>query len=280
MYDLTGKVGIVTGAAGKQAFGRAIATRLAMEGVDVVIVDKFTILPREKDLYEDWKGLETVADEIRSLGRKALAVTCDIAQSNEVDSMVEDIVDKFGQVDILVNNAGVQALSAIDSINDETWNANLSVNLTGTFFCSRAVAGDMRKRGQGGKIINIASTNAKVVMSIGRIGYAASKFGVIGLTQSLALELAPYGINVNSICPGQADTGIHSDIIEIEARKRGIPESEVRSQFFGRTTAKMPLRRLVMPEDIANMVAFLASKESEFVTGQSINVNGGGLMAH
>lgn len=280
MYDLAGKVGIVTGSAGKNGFGQAIAIRLAREGADVVVVDKFNVLPRDKVLHPDWKGLETVVAEIEALGRQALAVTCDTTKSDEVDIMVKDVIDKFGRIDIMVNNAGVQALGAIDNISNEIWDINLSVNLTGTFFCSRAVAREMIKRDKGGKIVNIASTNAKAVMSAGRIGYAASKFGVLGLTQSLAIELAPYKINVNAICPGQADTGFHTDQIKSEAQSKGISESEVRSRLFGRTASMVPLGRLLASEDIANTVAFLVSREADYITGQSINVNGGILMAH
>lgn len=280
MYDLTGRVGVVTGCAGKNGFGQAIAIRLATEGADVVVVDKFNILPRDKELHPDWKGLEAVVAEIRAVGRKVLAITCDTTKSEEVDIIVKDVIGKFGQIDILVNNAGVQVLGDIDNISNEIWDINLSVNLTGTFFCARAIAREMIRRDKGGKIVNIASTNAKAVMSPGRIGYAASKFGVLGLTQSLAIELAPYKINVNAICPGQADTGFHTDQIKSEAQNKGMTENEVRSRLFGRTASMVPLGRLLAPEDIANAVAFLVSREADYITGQSINVNGGILMAH
>ncbi|MFC1971673.1 SDR family NAD(P)-dependent oxidoreductase [Chloroflexota bacterium] len=280
MYDLIRKVALVTGAASRRGFGRAIATRLAREGADVVVIGRASSLSRNKEIKEGWSGLEAVVDEIRALGREALAITCNITRSDEVDKVVKYAISNFGKVDILVNNAGVHTFGRIDVISNEVWDANLSVNLTGTFFCSRAVARDMMERGQGGKIINIASVYGKMGSGSGSTGYSASKFGVIGLTQSLALELAPYNINVNSICPTLADTDMSWEHDEEEARQSGISIQEAREKLFQKRIATIPLRRLVTSEDVANMVAFLASNQADFITGQSINVDGGFLMAH
>lgn len=280
MYDLKGKIALVTGAAGKRGFGRAIALRLATEGADVTVVDKFVIPPRDEDLTGDWKGLDSVVDEIKVLGCQALAITCDIALSNEVDKMIKEVLAKFGQIDVLVNNAGVLARGTIDNITDEIWNANISVNLTGTFFCSRTIAREMIKRDKGGRIINISSQLGKFGIAEGHIGYCASKFGVIGLTQALAFELAPYGITVNAVCPGMADTDSSSEFYKTEAQREGISKGEFTTRLFTKRIADIPLRRLTTPEDVANMVAFLASRETDYITGQSINVNGGRLMAH
>jgi len=275
MYELTCKVALVTGAAGKHGFGRAIANRLAKEGADIVVVDKFSVPPRDEDLAGGWRGLDTVVEEIQDLGRQALAITCDITKSDEVDEMVKKALAKFGQIDILVNNAGVH----IFGDTDEAWYKNISVNLTGTFFCSRAVAREMIKGNKGGKIINIASIQGKQGSSQGDVGYSASKFGVVGTTQSLALELAPYGINVNAVCPGLAATDIGSNHFKSQAQSEGISVQEVRDRLFQERIAATPLGRLTTVEDIANIVAFLASKEADFITGQSINVNGGALTA-
>jgi NAD(P)-dependent dehydrogenase (short-subunit alcohol dehydrogenase family) len=277
---LEGKIALVTGAAGKQGFGRAIAGRLAREGANVVVADKYTILSRDKELHPDWRGLEAVVGEVQSLGRHALAITCDITRSSEVDKMVEQIVDKFGQIDILVNKAGVHIFGTIDSISDEVWEANLSVNLTGTFFCSRAVAREMMRRGQGGKIVNISSIFGKIGVGGGNTAYCVSKFGVVGLTQSLAVELAPYNITVNAVCPGLSDTEYAIEHFREQAQEENITAEEVKEQLFRSRIASIPLGRLTLPEDVADMVAFLVSKESDLITGQSINVNGGELMAH
>lgn len=277
---LEGKIALVTGSAGKQGFGRAIAHRLARDGANIVLVDKYTVLSRDNELHPGWRGLDAVVGEVQSLGRHALAITCDITESSEVDKMVEHALDDFGQIDILVNNAGVHIFGTIDNISDEIWEANLSVNLTGTFFCSRAVAREMMKRGQGGKIVNISSIFGKIGVGGGNMAYCASKFGVVGLTQSLAIELAPYNITVNAVCPGLADTEYAIEHFREQAQQEHITAEKVKEQLFKSRIASIPLGRLTLPEDVANMVAFLVSNESDLITGQSINVNGGELMAH
>lgn len=280
MYDLTDKVALVTGAASRRGFGRAIATRLAREGAAVIVTGRPASPHRDRERKDGWEGLDAVVDEIKALGREALAIGCDITKSHEVDKMVTDAVNKFGHMDILVNNAGIHTFGTIDKISNEIWNENISVNLTGTFFCSRAVARAMMKRGNGGKIINIASVNAKAGTGSGSSAYCASKFGVIGLTQSFALELAPHKITVNSVCPTLGDTDMAWENFEIEARRDGITVQEAMNRLIQRRSATIPLRRLVTGEDVANMVVFLASKEADYITGQSINVDGGFLMAH
>ena len=275
MYDLDGKIAIVTGAAGRRGFGRAIANRLAKEGADVAIVDKYAVPPRDEDSTGGWKGLDSVLEEIRAFDRQSLAITCDIAQSNEVDAMVKTILDKFGRIDILVNNAGVH----IWGNSDEDWHRNISVNLTGAFYCARAVSRVMIQRNRGGKIINISSTQGKEGRGQGDVGYVASKFGVVGITQDLALELAPYQINVNAVCPGGASTDIGSDHIKSVAQSKGISVQEAKERWLSARIASISLGRIAEPQDIASMVAFLASSEADFITGQSINVNGGLLTA-
>lgn len=275
MYDLAGKVAIVTGAGGKRGFGRAIANRLAQEGADIAVVDKFRVPQRGEDLTGGWRGIDSVVEEIKALGRRSLGIICDISQSQQVDEMVKETTDKLGRVDILVNNAGLDINCSIKEFTDELWNTHLSVNLTGAFFCSRAVVREMLRRGEGGKIINIASLLGKVGMGNGQTAYCASKFGMIGLTQSLALELAPNNILVNAVCPALTTTDIHSDAFQDEAEHEGISIQEASDRMHKAVAARVPLGRLGTVEDLANMVAFLTSEEASFITGQSINVNGG-----
>lgn len=192
MYNLKNKVAIVTGAAGRKGLGYGIAKRLAGEGADVAVVDKFPVVPEDADKAGRWQGLKTITREIETMGCRGLSLTCDISKSDEVDNMVRETVAKLGQVDILVNNAGIHIYAGISEITDEVWAKHLAVNLTGTFYCSRAAAREMLKRGKGGRIINIASLLGKAGQPGGNLAYCASKFGMIGLTQSLALELAPH----------------------------------------------------------------------------------------
>ncbi|MFC1908617.1 SDR family NAD(P)-dependent oxidoreductase [Chloroflexota bacterium] len=279
MYDLTSRVAIVTGAAGRHGFGRAIANRLAKEGADVVVIDKFAIPPRDEELTGDWKGLDSVVEDITGFGRRGLAITCDVSQSQEVDKMVEKVITEFGRVDILVNNAGISVQRSILQADDEIWYAHMAVNLTGTFFCSRAVVREMVKRGEGGRIINIGSLWSKVGGGDGKLPYSASKFGVIGLTQSLALEMASHNILVNAVCPTHAATDLHSSLFKKQSEDEGITVEEARTRMREGIAARIPLGRLGTTEDLANLVAFLVSKEADFITGQSINVNGGAFTA-
>ena len=280
MADCMGKVALVTGTANERGFGRAIAVALAKEGADVVVTDKSLVLPHPEGSTADWKGLESVTKEIEAFGRRAFAITCDITRSHEVNSMVEEVSNTLGEIDILVCNAGVQARGTIDAITDEIWDTNISVNLTGTFLCCRKVARRMINRGEGGKIITISSQLGKFGMGEGHIGYCASKFGIIGLTQTLALELARYSITVNAVCPGMADTDIQNEFYEHEARRLGVGKDELTTELFAKRLPDIPLGRLTMPKDVADMVTFLASKRADYITGQSLNVNGGRFMAH
>ncbi|MFC1860775.1 SDR family NAD(P)-dependent oxidoreductase [Chloroflexota bacterium] len=280
MYNLEGKVAIVTGAGGKRGLGRGIARRLGEEGADVVVVDKYALSHSDKALAEGWQGISSVTDEIKALGRRALGMVCDVSKSAEVDNMVNDVVSKLGKVDILVNNAGFHIYSNIEDQSDDTWDKHISVNLTGTFYCARAVVRDMITRRNGGRIINISSTMGKTGMGDGQTAYTASKFGIVGFTQSLALELARYKILVNAVCPTLTDTDIHTEAFQIQADEEGISAEQARDRMNERIKAHSPLGRLGTPEDIANMVAFLASDEADFITGQSINVNGGAFTAH
>lgn len=272
MYHLEGKVALVTGAGGQHGLGRAIARRLAQEGAHVVIND---IAAQRLDDAE-WAGLPDLALEIAALGRQALAVVADVSNAEQVDGMVQQALQHFGQVDILVNNAG--ALAGRDRVPvvelaEAEWDRIQNVNVKGTFLCSRAAARAMIARGNGGKIINISSTSGK--RGVARFAaYCASKFAVRGFTQVLALELAPYQINVNAICPGLVDTERVADMAAALA-PAGVTAAVQRQLMITRANESIPLGRIAQAEDVARTAAFLASAESDYLTGLSITVAGG-----
>ena len=281
MYNLDGKVALVTGAGGRRGIGRAIAIRLAQEGADVVANDLNLLPAREIGEYEGWQGLKSVAEEIDALGRKSLAITANISNEKEVDEMVSKALATFGKIDILVNNAGVTGTRGIPlvELEEKDWIGPLAVMLNGTFHCCRAVGKQMVDKGIKGRIINIASVNGKVAFA-GEGAYDPAKFGILGLNQSLAIELAPYGINVNAVCPGIVHTDLALEAQKIKAKKENITVEESRRHYYEPLDHLAPLGRTGEPEDIASMVAFLASSEADFIVGQAINVCGGLLMAH
>jgi NAD(P)-dependent dehydrogenase (short-subunit alcohol dehydrogenase family) len=275
MYDLKGKVAIVTGAGRKLGIGRAIALRLAREGADVAVAD----ICREFEEFPDyglgmWEGLKSTADEVSALGVRGLPLKVDVTDSQAVDEMVAQTMDAFGHIDILVNNAGgVVGPMPVLWIEEAAWNKTLAINATGTFLCSQRVARTMIARREGGKIINISSIAGK-----GRApalaAYCAAKAAVLGLTRVLAFELAASGIQVNAVCPGEVDTELQRWGWELEANFRGVPYDEV----VRGEVEKIPLGRLETTDDVANLVAFLASDQSDYMTGQAINVDGGIVM--
>ena len=275
MYDLKGKVAIVTGAGRKLGIGRAIALRLAREGADVAVAD----ICREFEEFPDyglgmWEGLKSTADDVSALGVRGLPLKVDVTDSRLVDEMVAQTMDAFGRIDILVNNAGgVVGPAPSLWIEEAAWNKTLAINATGTFLCSQRVARTMIARREGGKIINIASIAGK-----GRppalAAYCAAKAAVLGLTRVLAFELAASGIQVNAVCPGEVDTDLQRWGWELEAKFRGVPYDEVVSEEI----EKIPLGRLETTDDVANLVVFLASSQSDYMTGQAINVDGGIVM--
>lgn len=284
MYDLEGKVALVTGTSNKRGIGCAIALRLALEGADVVVSDKyiavedFPVWERE----EGWRGIESLTMEIEALGRRGLAVAADVTSSQEVNEMVEKALQKFGKIDILVNNAaltfGVSGSVPVLGMGEDVWNKSINVNLTGVFLVCKAVVKNMVQR-RCGKIVNISSTAGKVGKE-NRANYCASKFGVIGFTQSLALELAPYNINVNAICPtGIVSWGGRGGREMNEAIKQGLSQEEAANKVYN-PGQKIPLGRPGKTEDVANLVAFLSSSQSDYMTGQSINICGGKMTAH
>jgi NAD(P)-dependent dehydrogenase (short-subunit alcohol dehydrogenase family) len=250
MYALNGRVGLITGAGG--GIGREIARRLAREGMAVAVVDR------------DAAAAQTVAAEIGGL-----AVTADVTSPEEVQRAVDGVLAGFGQIDVLVNNAGIAWMGPALETPLEALQSMLRVNVEGVFIVSRAVLPHMIAR-RSGSIVNLASWAGKTGNTY-FAGYSASKFAVIGLTQALAREMAPHGIRVNAICPGiVVDTAMRSEI-EAQQRQYGLPDTTERAKAI-------PIGRVSVPEDVARIAAFLASDESSYMTGESINLSGGLLM--
>lgn len=278
MYNLNGKVALVTGAGGKNGIGRAIATRLAKEGADIAVND-LTEHPYAADDTE-WGGLPDVVSEIEAMDRKVISVVADVSDAEQVSEMVDRTVTHFGKIDILVNNAGTKAgkdrVPVVD-LAEEDWDRVQNVNVKGVFLCCQAVARHLIKQGIGGKIINLSSITGKQG-SARYAAYCASKFAVIGLTQSLAHELAPYQVNVNAICPSLVDT---ERLAHLAAAMMpdDLSAEEQRAEFSLRSESIVPLGRLAKGADVANMAAFLASEESSYMTGLSITVSGGLVMS-
>ena len=277
MYNLNGKVALVTGAGGKNGIGRAIATRLAKEGADVAVND-ITEHPYAAD-QADWQGLPDLVHEIEAMGRDAISVVADVADIEQVKAMVDQTVAHFGKIDILVNNAGTIAgkdrVPVVD-LAEEDWDRVQRVNVKGVFLCSQAVARHLIKQGTGGKIINMSSVTGKRG-SARFAAYSASKFAVIGFTQSLACELAPYQVNVNAICPGLVDTERFGHLASV-LMPQNLSADEQLSEYVRRSEAAVPIGRLAEGADVAKMAAFLASDEAAYLSGVSITVSGGTVM--
>lgn len=241
---LKGKVALVTGAA--QGIGKSIALLLARNGADLVVSDV------------NLEKAEETSREIEAMGSKAMAIKVDVSRWEEVEKMVESILEKFGKIDILINNAGITRDKLILRMTEEDWDAVLNVNLKGTFNCTKAVVRHMAKQ-RSGKIVSIASVVGEMG-NAGQANYSASKAGVIGLTKTIAREFAQRGINVNAIAPGYIET----------------PMTEILPEKVKEELKRLiPMERLGKPEDVAEAVLFLVSEESNYITGQVLNVNGG-----
>ncbi len=257
---LEGKAAIITGAA--RGIGRGVAEAFVREGARVAVADV------------DEAAARATADEIGGPAGAAWAVAVDVAERGSVERMVAAVTERFGGVDVLVNNAGVSKVVAFLEMTDEVWDRTLAVNLFGAMLCARAVLPQMVERGAG-RIINMSSQSGKKG-NAQYAAYCASKFGLIGLTQSLAAEFASCGITVNAICPGVVMTGLWQspEMRDAYAAKRGIKPEEVEAYFEG----KIPLGRLGTPEDAAHVAVYLASDAAAYITGQAINVSGGAEM--
>jgi NAD(P)-dependent dehydrogenase (short-subunit alcohol dehydrogenase family) len=240
---LRDRIALVTGAA--SGIGAATARRFAREGATVAINDAKP------------EGLDAVAGEIRAAGAKALVLPGDVTKKADCERIVQDVTRTFGRLDILINNAGINRDAMAAKMTEEQWDAVLSVNLKGTFLFAQAALPGMRERAWG-RVVNTSSIGS--LGNIGQANYAASKAGVIGLTKTLALEYAKYGVTVNAIAPGPVMT----------AMLAGVPEA-IRERII----AQVPVGRIASPDEIAGVHVFLASDDAAFITGQVIFADGG-----
>ena len=281
MAGLEGKVALITGAGGMRGIGRATVLKLAAQGVDIAVTDVHR--PPEDlppgEVRRQWRGIDSVAEEVEALGRRCQRVWCDLRDGEQIQAMVRQVAEHFGHIDILVNNA--RAIIGRDKVpvtelREDVWQHFLAINTTAVFLCTKFVGQIMVRQSQGGRIINIASDAAKRASAMGA-AYSASKFAVLGLTQASALDLAPYGITVNAVCPGPVNTDRLSYWERAQAEAQGIPLEEFRANIVAEAGQRTPLGRIAEPEDVAGLVAFLASDEARFITGQAYNVNGGSL---
>jgi NAD(P)-dependent dehydrogenase (short-subunit alcohol dehydrogenase family) len=283
MSGVQGKVALLTGAGGMRGVGRATALKLAQQGADLALTDVARgpedLPPAEVRL--GWRGLDSVAEEVRALGRRCLTIACDLSDRDQLQALVPQVLGHYGRIDILVNNARAiigRDKVPITELPEEVWQHFLAINTTAVFLLTKLVGREMVRQGRGGRILNIASNAAKQASALGA-AYSASKFAVLGLTQASALDLAPYGITVNAVCPGPINTDRLSYWERAKAEEQGIPLEELRARIVKAAGQATPLGRIAEPEDVANLVSFLASEEACFITGQAYNVNGG-LLFH
>ena len=249
--DLKDKVAIVTGA--RRGMGITHALVLAKDGVKVVVADI------------SLEDCQKVVEEIEKNGGEAIAVKCDVSKKEEVKEMVKETVEKFGKVDILVNNAGITQFKPFLELTEEEWDRTIDINLKGYFLCAQATAEEMAKQ-KAGVIVNIASV-AMGQQGIGfptLVHYCASKGGIVGMTEALAVELSPFGIRVNAIAPGMIDT----PMIDPVKKDPGTMEAML---------ARVPMHRVGKPEEVSNLVLFLASDASSYITGSTVVIDGGWL---
>jgi 3-oxoacyl-[acyl-carrier protein] reductase len=250
MFDLTGKKALVTG--GSRGIGRGIALALAKQGADVAV-----------NYRSNAEEAENVVAEIKKMKRNAFAIQADVSDSKSVAAMFDAVKKRWGKLDILVNNAGMLSYAPFEELKEEDWDRVLAVNLKGQFLCGQQAARIMRK---GGRIVNIASiASGGVGIGFPSIShYTSSKAGVVGLTENMALELGPKGINVNAIAPGVIETDMTKDMLKDKKAMAGM-------------LMRIPKRRVGQPEDIGAAAAFLASDEADYITGIVLYVDGGWL---
>ena len=273
MLELNGKVAIVTGAGRQVGIGRHAALELARLGADVVVTgtnrspDTFP----KSELEVNWKGTESVVNEVRGLGRKSLALTLDVTDHEQVENVVSSTLKEFGRIDILVNNGafpvGKDRLPMLQ-VEEDVFQKVVDVKVTGLFLMSQAVVREMIRIGDGGKIVNVSSQAGKRGVT-NSLAYNAASFAIVGMTQSMASELGPKGINVNAVCPGSVLTTRSGELDD--------PERIFRANESAKTT---PIGRNGTPEEVGAFIAYLCTNAASWITGQSININGGTVMEH
>jgi len=267
--SVTGKVAIVTGAAGERGVGRSIAIALAEAGADVAVCDNVV------EAHD--RNLAAVAEEIAALGRRSLAIRVDVTSQSDVESMVRQVNDELGPVDILVNNAAIMQHADILETDEDSWDRMMDVNLKGCYLCARAVVKGMKER-RTGNIVSFSSVNALSGVA-GRSSYGASKAGVIMLSRALAQELGSHNIRVNVVVPGavETDMGLHMKYDAGDTARPDELDNPDRTQFGPDFAEHVPLGRPADPRELASAVLFLASDASSYITGHSLVVDGGML---
>ena len=271
MVELEGQVAFITGAGRLRGIGRATAIELARLGADIVI----TGTGRNPDSFPDdekaagWRDVESVAEQVRALGRRALTLVFDVTDPQAVEQAVAEAVEKLGRVDILINNAAVARgddRTAIESLDPGVFQRVLDVKVLGTFLCTQAVVKRLQAQGQGGSIVNISSIAGKRG-SEHTLAYNAANFAVVGMTQSMAQELGPIGVNVNCVCPGLVATSRMDEVKPADA-------------VTTRDQRATPVSRWGTDEEVGAFVAYLCTDAASWIHGQSINQDGGRVMEH
>jgi NAD(P)-dependent dehydrogenase (short-subunit alcohol dehydrogenase family) len=266
LSKLKSKVVFITG--GARGLGRSYALTVAAEGADVVVVDICRDIPGRTIKLADLTDLERTVADVQALGVRALGFAADVRSSGELQTAVDDAIERLGGVDVLVANAGIGAgFTNAWEISEDDWNTVIEVNLKGAWLIAKLIAPHMIGRGSG-RIIFISS-QAGLKGYPGIASYCAAKFGVIGLMKSLAIELAPHGINVNAVCPGSVDTEGNRGV----AREMGVSFEDMVSAF----TSKQLISRVMPPEYIARAIVYLASSDGDFITGHALAVDGGAV---
>jgi NAD(P)-dependent dehydrogenase (short-subunit alcohol dehydrogenase family) len=273
MYQLQGKVVVITGSGRRKGIGEAIALRMAKEGCQVVISDIGA--PKGEAFSQEHIGttveMDAIVADCIALGGQAIGLPCDVRKADSCQDLIQKTVAHFGKIDVLINNAGVGYLmEPFTEFKEESWDAVLDVNLKGAFLCSQAAAQHMIAQKTGGSIINIASQAAKSGFPFAA-AYTASKHGLVGLTRSNAVELGPFGIRVNAVCPNHITTGLGHWQNKFFSEKFGLDYETYLQGIADRN----PLKRTGLVEDIAQAVAFLASDQAAYITGEAMNVSGG-----
>jgi 3-oxoacyl-[acyl-carrier protein] reductase len=267
LTGLDGKVALITGAGRMRSIGRGIAQALATAGCDIVITGSGRS-PEDypdEEKAADWRDIESVAEEVRAMGRRALPVVSDVADIDAVAQLADHVMAEMGRVDFIINNAGAARAgdrAPVVDVDPEVWKNVLNVNLNGTFYMSQVFGRKLLEQGEGGAIINISSIGGKL-MAPTTAAYAASKAAIHALTCAMSGEVGPAGIRVNAICPGIVMTSRLDDLSE--------------EQWQGIIDSYIPLKRAGDPSDIGNMVAYLCSEQGSWVNGQLYSVDGGQL---
>lgn len=259
MKRFENQVAVITGAA--NGIGKACAQRFAQEGAFVACLDV-------TDEYN-----QAVAEEVRELGAGAIALHCDVTDPESVKSAIDTVMEKWGRVDIFVGSAGIYTGAPLADVTLKQWQRVIDINLTGVFLTNQAVAPIMMKQ-KSGSIINLSSMAGKTSWPAS-MEYSASKSGVIGLTRSVAMEVAPYGVTANAVCPGNTLT----DMVRGVAGKVGSLDGKTGEEWLEMRANDCPMKRLAEPWEMAGVVAFLASEDSRYLTGQAIEVDGGMVMS-